>query len=66
MATRKQWKVGDLVRWNGAAYYFSPRYYRGTITKIDGGLAYVEDNEWHAQSAVRLDRLMDDSPIGGQ
>jgi hypothetical protein len=56
--SKQKWKVGDRVQWDGAAYYTrTPRYYRGTILEINGGLAYVKDDEWGARSAVRLDKL---------
>lgn len=56
-ASERRPKRGDRVRWNGSSCHQPPRYYSGTVVDVRGQLAFVEDDEWHCTSGVRLDKL---------
>jgi hypothetical protein len=53
---RLRWKVGDRVSFSASPSNIeNRRVYTGTIERIEGDLAMVRDDGWHAISAVRLD-----------
>jgi hypothetical protein len=55
----RHFRIGQAVTWDGGADVYRPRPYVGTIIAAGEvrGTANVEDNEWHAISAVACLKL---------
>lgn len=55
----QSFKPGQLVMFDGSGDGRYPRYYPGTVSRVVGGLVYVQHDGYPAGyvSAVRADRL---------
>jgi hypothetical protein len=56
-ALAQTFKPGQLVEFDGSGDARYPRYYPGTVERVEGGLVYVRHDGYNSSSAVRADRL---------